>query len=194
MATNIVSQLAKALADEKNIKIIKITNVKSGINIKEISKKTGIPTSQLYYPIKKLIDLDLIEIVRSEHIKNLQEYYYSSFKLNDDNITSSIIDDDKLKELNMSADWVAEHTEELVKMFLYRTQLFIDSFTKEINEYKKDPSYFDKIKTSGVFSTMELSQDAQKKLFANICKLIAKAEEEDQGADKEEVNFMVQKW
>ncbi|WP_187348854.1 hypothetical protein [Liquorilactobacillus mali] len=52
MAANIVSQLARALADEKNIKIIKTTNVQDGINIKEISKKTGIPTSQLYYPIK----------------------------------------------------------------------------------------------------------------------------------------------
>ncbi|KRN10401.1 winged helix-turn-helix domain-containing protein [Liquorilactobacillus mali] len=194
MAANIVSQLARALADEKNIKIIKTTNVQDGINIKEISKKTGIPTSQLYYPIKKLVDLELIEIVRSEHIKNLQEYYYSSFKLNDHNGASSIIDDDKINGLNMSADWAAEHTEELVKMFLYGTQLFIDSATKEINEYKKDSSYFDKIKTGGVFSTLKLSQEAQKKLFADIYKLLNEAEEKDQGTDKEEINFMVQKW
>ncbi|MDN2453110.1 helix-turn-helix domain-containing protein [Lactobacillus sp. UCMA15818] len=195
MVASIVSQLGKVLADDKNIKIIKAANVKDGINIKEVSKKIGVPISQLYYPVKKLIELDLIEIVRSEQVKNLQEYYYSSYNLNEHRGSGiSGPDGNEFDGVSMSADWVASHRDEFVKLFLYRMQIFLDSALSEMDKYQEDPTYFEKIRTGGLFSTIKLSHKAQKKLFANIYKLMEKAEEEDQGTEKEEFNFMVQKW
>ncbi|MBZ2405071.1 winged helix-turn-helix domain-containing protein [Liquorilactobacillus hordei] len=194
MGATIVSQLGKALADEKNIKIIKATNVKDGINVKEISKKIGIPASQLYYPVKKLLELDLIEVVKSEQIKNLQEYYYSSYNLNEHGSTLLNSDENEFDGISMSADWIVNHKDEFVKLFLYRMQMFLDSALTEMDKYQDDPTYFEKIKAGGIFSAMKLSQEAQKKLFKNIYKLMDKAEAEDQGTNKETFNFMVQKW
>ncbi|KRM90667.1 winged helix-turn-helix domain-containing protein [Liquorilactobacillus cacaonum] len=192
MSSNTFSQLAKVFADEKNIKIIKATNIKKGCNIKGISEKTGIVTSQLYYPVKKLVELDLLEVVRTEQIKNLQEYYYSSYKLNDHSEISADYNNSQLDGISMSSQWVASHKEEFVKMFLYRMQMFLDTATNEMTKFQEDPNYL--IRSGGIFSTPKLSYGAQKKLFSDMYELVSQAEANDTGKNKEEFNFMIEKW
>lgn len=53
MAKNAVSKLAKLMADEKVIAILKATKGKEGLTSKEISQRVNIPTNQLYYTVKK---------------------------------------------------------------------------------------------------------------------------------------------
>ncbi|WP_143875676.1 winged helix-turn-helix domain-containing protein, partial [Oenococcus oeni] len=61
MKEKTVSQLAKLMADEKIIAILKATKNKKGLTSKEISKKTNIPANQLYYSTKKMLDQGLLE-------------------------------------------------------------------------------------------------------------------------------------
>ncbi|MCP0887062.1 helix-turn-helix domain-containing protein [Ligilactobacillus sp. WILCCON 0076] len=192
MSEKEVSELAKILADKRNITIIKVTNTKKGITIKEIAQELKVPVSQLYYPIKKLVEVDILELVAIKQVKNLQEYYYSSYKLNDH---SSITDFMHHEEnLNISSEWIAKHDNDFIKLFLYKTQLFLDSATSDIAKAKQNANYLTETKVGGLYSTVNLSKDARNKLLLDISKLISQAEKNDTGSEKSEVNFLVERW
>lgn len=192
MSEKEVSELAKILADKRNIAIIKVTNTKKGITIKEIAQKLKVPVSQLYYPIKKLVEVDILELVAIKQVKNLQEYYYSSYKLNDH---SSITDFMHHEEnLNISSEWIAKHDNDFIKLFLYKTQLFLNSATSDIAKAKQNANYLTETKVGGLYSTVNLSKDARNKLLLDISKLISQAEKNDTGSEKSEVNFLVERW
>lgn len=192
MSEKEVSELAKILADKRNIAIIKVTNTKKGITIKEIAQKLKVPVSQLYYPIKKLVEVDILELVAIKQVKNLQEYYYSSYKLNDH---SSITDFMHHEEnLNISIEWIAKHDNDFIKLFLYKTQLFLNSATSDIAKAKQNANYLTETKVGGLYSTVNLSKDARNKLLLDISKLISQAEKNDTGSEKSEVNFLVERW
>lgn len=192
MSEKEVSELAKILADKRNIAIIKVTNTKKGITIKEIAQELKVPVSQLYYPIKKLVEVDILELVAIKQVKNLQEYYYSSYKLNDH---SSITDFMHHEEnLNISIEWIAKHDNDFIKLFLYKTQLFLNSATSDIAKAKQNANYLTETKVGGLYSTVNLSKDARNKLLLDISKLISQAEKNDTGSEKSEVNFLVERW
>lgn len=74
---NRTDNLTKVLLDEKSYDILKST-AETPKTTKEISKELNIPTSNLYYTINKLTQLDTLRIVDKQIIGNMVEHKYSS--------------------------------------------------------------------------------------------------------------------
>lgn len=74
---NKTDDLTKVLLDEKSYDILKST-AEVPKTTKEISKELNIPTSNLYYTINKLTQLDTLRIVDKQIIGNMVEHKYSS--------------------------------------------------------------------------------------------------------------------
>lgn len=77
--------MTKALLDEKNFQILKVTS-KEPKTTKEIAALLKLPASNLYYAIKKLIEIDALRVVEKNTIGNLIEHKYSSQHLSDFNL------------------------------------------------------------------------------------------------------------
>ncbi|MDD9149812.1 MULTISPECIES: winged helix-turn-helix domain-containing protein [unclassified Sporolactobacillus] len=195
MMKNVISQLAKLMADEKIIAILKATKDKKGLTSKEISKKVNIPTNQLYYSVKKMVDEGLLEVTQKKNIKNFQEFYYSSYKMT--HHSSKTLSDtiDGIEDgVNISAKWVEQHSKEVAQWILYETQQFLESMQADIKEYGSDPQQEVNIHAGAFSSSPKLSREAETKLLEDILLLIENAPKNDQGKDKKTINLLVEKW
>lgn len=195
MKEKTVSQLAKLMADEKIIAILKATKNKKGLTSKEISKKTNIPANKLYYSIKKMLDQGLLEISQKQNINNFQEFYYSSYKMTHQNpkIFPSL-DSDSENDINISTSWIKEHDKEIVKWIIYENQQFLESLQSDIRKNGNDKEIDEDMRTSASKSSLKLSEKAEKKLMKDILLLLAKAEKNDKEKDKRTVNLLLEKW
>ncbi|SYW08710.1 winged helix-turn-helix domain-containing protein [Oenococcus oeni] len=195
MEEKIVSQLAKLMADEKIIAILKATKNKKGLTSKEISKKTNIPANKLYYSIKKMLDQGLLEISQKQNINNFQEFYYSSYKMTHQNPKIFPgLDGDSESDINISTSWIKEHDKEIVKWIIYENQQFLESLQSDIRKNGNDKEIDEDIRTSASKSSLKLSEKAEKKLMKDILLLLAKAEKNDKEKDKRTVNLLLEKW
>ncbi|WP_283680035.1 helix-turn-helix domain-containing protein [Lentilactobacillus sp. Marseille-Q4993] len=188
MAAKKVSQFAKLMSDEKVGAILKVTNVPEGLTTKQIAEKADIPANQLYYKLKKLIDAGLLEIVNVKSVKNLQEYYYSSTGFRD---TSESLDGG---EMNISAEWVADHSDEVAQWLIFNNQQFLESMESETKKYGKSKENKNQIHSSYLTDSVQLSREAEDKLLMDIRQLLRDAEKNDQGKDKKKINFIFEKW
>ncbi|OAN15492.1 winged helix-turn-helix domain-containing protein [Exiguobacterium undae] len=72
-----VNEITKLIFDDISYKIIEETADKT-LTRKELSKKLDIPSSNLYYKINKLLNVDVLRIKDQKQIGNLIENGYSS--------------------------------------------------------------------------------------------------------------------
>lgn len=194
MAKNAVSKLAKLMADEKVISILKATKDKDGLTSKEISKRVNIPTNQLYYTVKKMTDEGLLEVTQKKNIKNFQEFYYSSYQMTHSDPQLGL-DDSEIEKLgvNISAEWVEQHSQEVAQMILFQTQQFLEAMQAELEDYAKSPNN-NQIHSGSIHSTWKLSPENEKKLWQKIIKLISETEEESKGQETRNVNVLIERW
>lgn len=194
MAKNAVSKLAKLMADEKVIAILKATKDKDGLTSKEISKRVNIPTNQLYYTVKKMTDEGLLEVTQKKNIKNFQEFYYSSYQMTHSDPQLGL-DDSEIEKLgvNISAEWVEKHSQEVAQMILFQTQQFLEAMQAELKDYAKSPNN-NQIHSSSIHSTWKLTPENEKKLWQKIIKLISETEEESKGQETRNVNVLIERW
>jgi predicted transcriptional regulator len=194
MAKNAVSKLAKLMADEKVIAILKATKGKEGLTSKEISQRVNIPTNQLYYTVKKMTDQGLLEVTQKKNIKNFQEFYYSSYPMTHHDPKLGPEDPELTKKgVNISAEWVEKHSQEVAQMILFQTQQFLSAMQTDIKNYAQNPD-IDNIHAGSVHSTWKLSPENEKKLWQKIIKLINDTEEESKGQDTHDVHLLIEKW
>ncbi len=185
MSKKTLSRLAKLLADDKVIAILHATSEKDGLPSREISKRVKIPTSQLYYTLKKMQDENLLQIVQKKTINNLQEFYYSSYLLTHQKQMNT--DEDAL---TISDDWVFKNQERVIQLILYQNQQFMASLEQSIrsgNEKMATSSY-----TS---STLMLTDDEEKQLMTKIGELLKTTRASATSSEKRHsVNLIVEKW
>ncbi|GAF36471.1 winged helix-turn-helix domain-containing protein [Lentilactobacillus farraginis] len=194
MAKNTVSKLAKLMADEKVIAILRATKDKQGLTSKEISKKVHIPTNQLYYTVKKMTDEGLLEVTQKKNIKNFQEFYYSSYQMTHHDPRLGPEDPELTKKgVNISADWVQKHSQEVAQMILYQTQQFLGAMQSDMEKYTQNPD-IKGIHSGAIHSTWKLSWAEEQKLWQKIIKLINNTEKESQGQQTHNVHLLVEKW
>ncbi|AVI93889.1 putative transcriptional regulator [Oenococcus oeni] len=195
MKEKTVSQLAKLMADEKIIAILKATKNKKGLTSKEISKKTNIPANKLYYSIKKMLDQGLLEISQKQNINNFQEFYYSSYKMTHQNPkTFPSLESDSERGISISISWIKEHNKEIVKMIIYETQQFLEALQSDVQKYGSGKETAEGIRTVASKSSLKLSETAEKKLMKDIFLLLTEAEKNDKEKDKRTVNLLLEKW
>lgn len=184
-----VSQFAKLMVDPKAEKIIKATQDEAGITPKQISAATKIPVNQLYYTLKKMLNADMLKVVKEVQVKNLTEKYYSSAQLGKVSELNQEKKDHENGMMNLSVDWIKEHNQELVQWAMLRNHEFIETLQKETT--KKNPTAF------LVSSEWELSEAGEKKLKDDLFKVLDNAEKNDPDPDnkqKKAVSLQLEKW
>lgn len=187
------SELIKLMSDEKVNKILLATQEKTGLNSKEIAVSTGIPKSQLYYTLNKMVDAELLEIVKEAKIRNLVEYYYSSYTFSQfDSQLSENLNNDIGGLSNISTRWAKKHIKKLIQWVVHRDQQFINQLDEELssNKSSKDtdsqPSFYN--------TEINLSIEDEEKLWQEIIKLISKTETKNTSSKKRKVNLFIKKW
>lgn len=183
-----VEQFAKLMADPKVSKILQATKVGAGLTPKEISKATKIPNNQLYYTLNKMLDADLLTIVKQEKVKNLTENYYSSTHIGQKSKNAPQNDE---HTLNFSNDWIQKHAEETIQLVMVEHHDFIEALKAEIGRNSNDS------KTFSSHGEYDLSPEGEKKLITELFKLLNDAEENDPNPDsteKHHIKIQLEKW
>lgn len=129
-----VSKLAQLMADEKVTAIINATKAPTGLTPKQIAKATQLPTNQLYYTIKKMVAADLLTIVKQTKVKNLDEYYYSSYLLTEQPSDEQALMTDYPDLTDISPNWTMTHLDEMTRWLLYLDQQFLTSLTHDFKD------------------------------------------------------------
>ncbi|WP_369899687.1 hypothetical protein [Bacillus manliponensis] len=114
------NELIKILVDEKAVKIIELTKDVPK-STKELATLMNVKNSNLYYPIKKLLEINAIQIAHEKQVKNITEYYYSSSHLL--NKEGIIIEGEQFKE----------HLEGCIKYYLYLQTKLIQKLEEDAN-------------------------------------------------------------
>ena len=184
-----VNQFAKLMVDPKVEKIIKATQDETGITPKQISAATKIPTNQLYYTLNKMLNADMLKVVKEVQVKNLTEKYYSSSQLGQVSELGQGANSPENGIMNLSDDWIKEHNQEVIQWAMLRNHEFIETLQKETT--KKNPSAF------LVTSEWKLSNAGEKKLKDDLFKVLDNAEKNDpdpENKQKHTVKLQLEKW
>ena len=184
-----VSQFAKLMVDPKVEKIIKATQDEAGITPKQISAATKIPTNQLYYTLNKMLNADMLKVVKEVQVKNLTEKYYSSAQLGKVSELGQRENSPENGMMNLSDDWIKDHNQEVIQWAMLRNHEFIETLQKETT--KKNPTAF------LVTSEWELSEAGEKKLKDDLFKVLDNAEKNDpdpENKQKHTVKLQLEKW
>lgn len=184
-----VNQFAKLMVDPKVEKIIKATQDETGITPKQISAATKIPTNQLYYTLNKMLNADMLKVVKEVQVKNLTEKYYSSSQLGQVSELGQGANSPENGIMNLSDDWIKEHNQEVIQWAMLRNHEFIETLQKETT--KKNPSAF------LVTSEWKLSNAGEKKLKDDLFKVLDNAEKNDpdpENKQKHTVTLQLEKW
>ncbi len=173
---NDVNNVGKTLFDKKTITILEATK-NEALSIKEISKKISEPAASLYYPVKKLLDIQALKIVREEKVKNLIEYYYTSKHL--------FLKDTIVYE----GDVLEDNKDQLIQSYLFEVNKAVQALNKDILLQSKDPS---DIKSTAELSfvTKTLSYEGWKEINQQIRELIDNYEEINDSAQTD-YNFLI---
>lgn len=183
-----VDQFAKLMVDDKVGKILNATQEKDGLTPKEISKATKIANNKLYYTLNKMVEADLLMIVRQKKVKNLTENYYSSSHLSQQGQSNSFKEDNVI---NFSDDWIREHGEQTLQLVMLQHHELIEALKSQL---KKESD--DSIAMSS-HSEIDLSAEGEKKLISDLFEVLGHAEENDPNPDAKEkrrVRVQLEKW
>ncbi len=184
-----VEQFAKLMADDKVGKILKATATEEGITPKQISNITKIPNNQLYYTLNKMLDADILSIVKQEKVKNLTENYYSSAALNQKSQYQKVNEDNVL---NFSDDWVKEHAEQTIQFVMLQHHEFLDALKTEMKNDDREETI-----ALSSHSEWKLSPAGEKKLINDLLHVLSSAEKNDpdpKSKDKRRVKIQFEKW
>lgn len=183
-----VDQFAKLLVDNKVGRILKVTKVKKGLSPKQISQSTKIPNNQLYYTLNKMIDADLLKIVRQEKVKNLTENYYSSLFLNE-KVQVNLDNSDNI--LNFSDSWLKDHSQQTIQLSMLQHHEFIESLKERLSTVGNE-TY-----TMSSHSELDLSPEGEKRLMSDLLRVLNDAEKNDPDSNSENkrrVKIQLDKW
>ncbi|ULG74542.1 winged helix-turn-helix domain-containing protein [Macrococcus brunensis] len=145
------NDVLKVLIDEKAAKIVELTKTKAKTT-KELAKELNVKTSNLYYPIKKLLEVNALKIVEEKQIKNMTEYYYSSAHL-------------EKEAINFEFPFITENFEQLVALNMIKIQNVFDNMAQDIERNMgKTPEEIKNMEepNTSTFSTMEINLTYQK--------------------------------
>ena len=175
------NDILKILIDEKASKIVELTKEKN-LTTKELAKLMDVKTSNLYYPIKKLLEINALKIAEEKQIKNMTEYYYSSAHL------------DK-EAINFDYPFISEHFEQIVALNMLEIQKVFDTMAFDIEGNlgkTKEEIKQQKIINNATFSTLtaQIPYEKWTELMAEMRDLVKKYN--DQYEDKSLPEYHIQ--
>ncbi|WJP97879.1 winged helix-turn-helix domain-containing protein [Macrococcus bovicus] len=139
------NEVLKVLIDEKATKIVDLTKQEPKTT-KQLAKLLGVKNSNLYYPIKKLLEVNALKIVDERQVKNMTEYYYSSAHL-------------ATEAINFDFPFITENFDQLVALNMLNVNKVFDAmaYDVEVNmgKTKEEIKNMDEPNTA-TFSSMEV--------------------------------------
>lgn len=159
-----MNDMGKVIFDKKTMQILKVTNDQA-LTTKEISKRVGLPTSALYYPIKKLLEINALKIEKEKQVKNLTEYYYTSKHLQGNTIS-------------VEGDVLKQNEPAVIQSFLFEVHKATQRLSEDLTAFNSDA---DKMESTAELSYLskKLSFDQWKEVNEKIRSLIQDYEEND---------------
>ncbi|KGP71579.1 winged helix-turn-helix domain-containing protein [Pontibacillus yanchengensis] len=156
-----IAELGKLLFDTKTIRILE-TIKDQALTTKEIAASLNEKTSNLYYPIKKLHEAELIFVEKEERVKNIIEKRYRS---------STSMEEDTL---SIEGDFLKNNYEDLVKWVMLEVNKSLSNLAEDVSN---DSEY-----GTAEFSMVEkkLSYENWKQLNEYIREYIDNHEEDDE--------------
>jgi len=188
-----VSKLAQLMADEKVTAIINATKAPAGLTPKQIAKATQLPTNQLYYTIKKMLAADLLTVVKQTKVKNLDEYYYSSYLLTEQPTNERALMADYPDITDIAPNWTTAHFDEMTRWLLYLDQQFLTSLT---HDFKEEPvTNPDESTIMLANADYQLSAKGRYELRQAILKLMADAKKNDPDPEhRAPLHLLIKSW
>lgn len=168
MSSNKLDNLAKLLADPKVNRILEAARPKKGITVKQLAKILKEKPSNLYYPIQKMTDFGLLKVVAENEIKNLTEKVYSSASLYKRSQQKKL--GLKENEIDLSNEYVLNHTDDLLEFFMINQKRMLTSFEKNM-DFIQAGGKANEVNFSWAVSTLELSKRGQIELLKKINQL-----------------------
>ncbi|GAB5054162.1 winged helix-turn-helix domain-containing protein [Pediococcus parvulus] len=168
MSSNKLDNLAKLLADPKVNRILEAARPKKGITVKQLAKILKEKPSNLYYPIQKMTDFGLLKVVAENEIKNLTEKVYSSASLYKRSQQKKL--GLKENEIDLSNEYVLNHTDDLLEFFMINQKRMLTSFEKNM-DFIQAGGKVNEVNFSWAVSTLELSKRGQIELLKKINQL-----------------------
>lgn len=162
MSSNKLDNLAKLLADPKVNRILEAARPKKGITVKQLAKILKEKPSNLYYPIQKMTDFGLLKVVAENEIKNLTEKVYSSASLYKRSQQKKL--GLKENEIDLSNEYVLNHTDDLLEFFMINQKRMLTSFEKNM-DFIQAGGKVNEVNFSWAVSTLELSKRGQIELL-----------------------------
>ncbi|TDM02213.1 winged helix-turn-helix domain-containing protein [Macrococcus carouselicus] len=140
------NEVLKVLIDEKASKIVELTKHEPKTT-KELAKLLNVKNSNLYYPIKKLLEVNALKITEERQIKNMTEYYYSSAHLANEAI-------------NFDFPFITENFDQLVALNMLNVNKVFDAMAYDIEanmgKTEEEIKNLDEPNTA-TFSSMEVN-------------------------------------
>ncbi len=158
------NEVLKVLIDEKASKIVELTKHEPKTT-KELAKLLNVKNSNLYYPIKKLLEVNALKITEERQIKNMTEYYYSSAHL-------------ATEVINFDFPFITENFDQLVALNMLNVNKVFDAMAYDIEanmgKTKEEIKKLDEPNTA-TFSSMEVNIPYKEwiHLLADMRKLVS---------------------
>lgn len=166
-----IQEIGKLVFDEKTFQILEHTKRESR-NTKEIAKLMKQPTSNLYYPIKKLIEMDALRIERQEQVKNILENYYSS---------SHLYADDKLA---IEGDFLTSNLEHVLQWYFVQVHQTAQALRRDVGKQDEGTAEIG-------YATKTLTHAQWKELNQQIRQLIDSYEPEATSEEMTDYQFLI---
>lgn len=158
------NEVLKVLIDEKASKIVELTKHEPKTT-KELAKLLNVKNSNLYYPIKKLLEVNALKITEERQIKNMTEYYYSSAHL-------------ATEVINFDFPFITENFDQFVALNMLNVNKVFDAMAYDIEanmgKTKEEIKKLDEPNTA-TFSSMEVNIPYKEwiHLLADMRKLVS---------------------
>ncbi|MCA0988580.1 ArsR family transcriptional regulator [Guptibacillus algicola] len=165
-------EVAKALFDPKLNSLIKCVETESK-TVKEMAAELNEKPSRLYYPIQKLMKLELLKVEREETIGNLIEKYYTSNHLVDQN-------------MSMEGEFARENKEFLLTQVMTSIQRGVEVLRKDL---EADPTP-DHSSATYRQATASLTLEEWQELNEEIIELINKRQSSSSHAKRYSFSFL----
>lgn len=176
------NELLKILIDEKANQIVNLTREKA-MTTKELAKALEVKSSNLYYPIKKLIEVNALKIVEEKQVKNMTEYYYSSEHL-------------KNAQINFDYPTIKDNYDTIEAFYTLEIQKVFDMLKRDAKEYGDlTDEELDKIETQNraQMSNLEVNLPYEQWMeLMNEMRALSQKYEEKYGNEENKNTYQIQ--
>lgn len=178
-----MNELVSIFNDDRNRRILNAATEETGISTKDLANKLNLKSSNLYYPIQKLTELQLLEVAGTRQVKNLTEKLYRS----------TGIFQQESQRINIKQEYAKQHPDLLMALFLAQQQDDRKAYEVNLNKVKEATFPEEKLMT-WVSNSVKIPGKQKTKFVQDFLSLIDKYQVTDnKDAEEFTISFSMYK-